>query len=50
MEIEREEIEREEITVEELLRRYAAGERDFTRLDIWDWRDNVFRGVDRARY
>lgn len=46
MEIEREEIEREKITFEELLRRYAAGERDFTRLDIWDWRDNMFRGVD----
>lgn len=46
MEIEREEIEREKITVEELLRKYVAGERNLTRLYIFEPGDSLLRGVD----
>lgn len=34
------------MAVEELLRRYAAGERDFTRVDIRDSREGLMRGID----
>jgi uncharacterized protein YjbI with pentapeptide repeats len=34
------------ITVEELLRRFAAGERDFTEINIRDSREGLMRGID----
>ena len=34
------------ITVEELLSRYERGERDFTNVVIYDWREGLMRGVD----
>lgn len=40
------EIKRQKITVEELLRRYTAGERDFTNIVIDDWRKEMPSGVD----
>lgn len=39
-------VKRQRITVEELLRRYAAGERDFTNIAIRDSREGLLRGVD----
>ncbi|MBN3898502.1 MAG: hypothetical protein HWQ41_25520 [Nostoc sp. NOS(2021)] len=39
-------VKRQIITVEELLRRYAAGERDFTYVAIDDWREDLPKGVD----
>ncbi|MEH2377101.1 pentapeptide repeat-containing protein [Nostoc sp.] len=39
-------VKRQSITVEELLSRYAAGERDFTYVAIYDWREDLLRGVD----
>ncbi|GAA6615215.1 pentapeptide repeat-containing protein [Scytonema sp. NUACC26] len=39
-------VKRQRITVEELLRRYAAGERDFTYIVIDDSREGLFRGID----
>jgi uncharacterized protein YjbI with pentapeptide repeats len=39
-------VKRQRITVEELLSRYAAGERDFTKVIIEDSREGLIRGVD----
>ena len=39
-------VDRREITVEELLSRYAAGERDFTNVVIYDSRKGLMSGVD----
>lgn len=39
-------VDRQEITVEELLSRYAAGERDFTNVVIYDSRKGLLRDVD----
>jgi uncharacterized protein YjbI with pentapeptide repeats len=39
-------VKRQRIATEELLRRYDAGERDFTNVDLYDWRDGLMRGID----
>ena len=39
-------VDRREITVEELLSKYAAGERDFTNVVIYDSRKGLMSGVD----
>lgn len=39
-------VKRQRITVEELLRRYAAGERDFTKVYIRDSREGLMKGID----
>ncbi|MEH1998876.1 MAG: pentapeptide repeat-containing protein [Nostoc sp.] len=39
-------VKRQRITVEELLSRYAAGERDFTCIAIYESRKGLLRGVD----
>ncbi len=37
---------RRKITADELIRQYNRGNRDFRRIRIWDWRNDVFNGVD----
>lgn len=39
-------VKKQRITVEELLSRYAAGERDFTKVYIRDSREGLMRGAD----
>lgn len=39
-------IKRQEVTIEELLKRYATGERNFTKVIIEDSREGLLRGVD----
>ncbi|QHG19744.1 MULTISPECIES: pentapeptide repeat-containing protein [unclassified Nostoc] len=39
-------VKRQRITVEELLSRYAAGERDFSKVIIEDSREGLLRGLD----
>jgi uncharacterized protein YjbI with pentapeptide repeats len=39
-------VKRQRITVEELLSRYAAGERDFIKVSIYDSRKGLLRSVD----
>ncbi|MBA3922863.1 MAG: hypothetical protein H0X31_14650 [Nostocaceae cyanobacterium] len=39
-------VQKQEITVEELLRRYAAEQRDFTNVSVRDSREGLLRGID----